>query len=359
MKLEALEPEAVKYELGKVQLQAQLPDESAIELKSQFGVFYKLIEELRERAVTVTDPENEIHRKTARVVRIGLKDVRCDIERTRKSLKENSLRRGKAIDGFANILKFLCEPVEEKLLQVEQYWEIKEQKRISEMVELRTQALALLGADPSAYNLAAMDEKTWDIILDTSKKQKEERDAIAAKMEAERIERERAEAAERERMRLENERLKSEAMKRDEELRKEREAAEMAKREADAKQKAEADRIAKEHAAEVAKAKAIADAERAEREASQRVVERLEREKREAANRAEMDELKRKEAIVAAEEKASQAPDKEKLFRYIEPMKCFTSPIDMKTKAGQVAAETIWKMIVKLETESLVIIKKL
>jgi hypothetical protein len=49
----------------------------------------------------------------------------------RKSLKEESLKRGKAIDGYANVLKYLCEPIEDKLFEIEQYAERKEAARVA------------------------------------------------------------------------------------------------------------------------------------------------------------------------------------------------------------------------------------
>ena len=51
------------------------------------------------------------------------------LKKVRKELKEESLRKGKAIDGVANIIKFLIEPVEKYLEDQEKFIEKLEQQK--------------------------------------------------------------------------------------------------------------------------------------------------------------------------------------------------------------------------------------
>ena len=49
--------------------------------------------------ITVTDESDKAGMARARETRLAIKKVRTDAEKTRKELKEESLRMGKAIDG--------------------------------------------------------------------------------------------------------------------------------------------------------------------------------------------------------------------------------------------------------------------
>lgn len=250
----------IVIELEKVEKTSGINEDSALALRGQFADYYGEITEWREKAAMVTKPDDPTHQKIARDVRLGLRKVRCEVENTRKALKADSLARGKAIDGFANVLKYLCEPVEAQLLEVEQYAERMEAARIAAIVADRTAALVEVEADPTAYNLGAMDDDTFRLVLDAAKKRQAERIEAERQAEAERIAREQAEAQERERMRAENARLKAEAEAKEKELAAEREAREKAERDRARAQKLEADRIAKAKAEADAKAKAEREA---------------------------------------------------------------------------------------------------
>jgi hypothetical protein len=300
--IEVLVPELVGKQLADVEKTAGVAEDTALALRGQFADFYNEIVEWRGKAAMVTKPEDVTHQKIAREVRLGLRGVRCNIENTRKSLKADSLARGKAIDGFSNVLKYLCEPIEEKLLAVEQYAEHQEAARIAALVAERTSTLASEGVDPTAYNLGVMDDNTFTLVLAGIRKSKQDQIEAARKAESERIEREHAEAMERERIRKENEQLKKEAAERDA-----KERAERAKVEAE--RQAERDAAAKKQREVEAKAKAERDArEKLEREA---VEAKRKEEARIAAEKAEIEAKEKSE--LAAKKKAARAPDKEKL----------------------------------------------
>lgn len=290
----AIEPEVVGQQLTEVEKSTGLAEDSALALRGQFADYYTEIVTWRSKVAMITDETDPVQQKAAREIRLGLKDVRCNVERLRKTLKEDSLKRGKAIDGFANVLKYLCEPVEQKLLDVEQYAERQEAARIAALVEHRTHELTCVGANPAAYNLGQMDEATWLTILDSETKAFEAREAALLKAQQEKEAKEKAEKEEQERVRLENERLKAEAEEREAELAKEREAKEKAEAEAKEAQRKEEERIAAEKKAAEDKAKA---------------------EKK-------------------AKDKARRAPDKEKLLAFASALAEVCAP-EMKTTEGK------------------------
>lgn len=241
--IEVLKPEVVAGELDKIEKQTGIAEDSALTLRNQFAGYYNTIAEWREKAAMVTKPEDATHQKIAREVRLGLKKVRCEVENVRKALKADSLSRGKAIDGFANVLTYLCEPIENKLLDVELFAERQEEKRIADLIEVRTKALVSISVDPAAYNLGAMDEKTFDMIIETAKQQKAQREEALRQAEAERITRENEEALEQARIREENKKLKAERQARE---KLEQEAEEAIRKEQERKK---AERIAQDKAA--------------------------------------------------------------------------------------------------------------
>ena len=73
------------------------------------------------KAIKVTGPDQKDDMAKAREGRLFLRDRRIEVEKARKELKENALRKGKAIDGIANFLKALIEPTEEYLDQQEHF----------------------------------------------------------------------------------------------------------------------------------------------------------------------------------------------------------------------------------------------
>lgn len=199
-------------------------------LLSNFQDYFKVASEWEAKAKTliVTDENQKAEMQMARTGRLFLKEKRIAIEKVRKELKEQSLREGKAIDGIANVLKALIEPIEEYLDKQEHFVEIK-QKEIEEQKRIE-------------------EEK---------------------RLEEERIAKEKAEAEERERMRIENEKLKKEAEERERE-RIEREK-QVAKEKAEAETKLREQKEAAEK--ELREQQAKAEAERKEVERQKKLAE--------------------------------------------------------------------------------------
>lgn len=252
-------------------------------LLSNFGDYFKKAKVIadKSKSIVVTDEQQSDLMQEARFARLELKNIRCDVENTRKELKEQSLREGKAIDGIANVIKALIIPVEEHLEKQEKFIEILEAKRKAERLTRRQEELSKYKSDISFYNLNDMSDEAFNKLLADSKASYEAQKEAERKAEEERIAREKKEAEEREKIRLENEKLRKEAEIREKKLAEERRKAEEARRkqeeilrkEREAKAKLEAELKAKQEAEEKAKreeeerkAKIEAEAKEAERQ---------------------------------------------------------------------------------------------
>lgn len=318
-----------------------LPAEAAESLLSIFSPMAKQAHEIILQSENITDA------KLARAHRLKLREVRINIEAARKTAKEDSLRTGKAIDGMANILKYLIEPVETRLSDVENAEELKAAAARAALKVERAAQLTPFGVDPAFYSLDVMPEETWIQLLDNSRIAHEAKIAAAKAAEEARIKAENDRLKEEARIREENAKLKAEADAREAQLKIEREAAaKEAKRLADAaaselaevERKAEADR---KTAAKVAQE--AADKARKEREAieAKAAAERLAREKLEAAERARIAAAEQAAKVEAeAKAKAERAPDKEKIRAWLDAIGAIPLP-ELSTAAGRAAARTI------------------
>lgn len=228
-----------------------------------FQNYFELAAEWEKKAKTliVTSGEQKEEMKQAREGRLELRDKRIAIEKSRKDLKEQSLREGKAIDGIANVLKALIVPIEEYLEQQERFVEIQEEKK----AEARR--------------------------LEVERRMAEE----------DRLAQEKA-AAEQERLRIENEKLKKEVQEQEQKAQIER--------------KAQADAIGRERAKADAELKAVEAKARVEKE-KQDAKLRAERAKAEAEKKALEDKV-RKEKEKAKEKLEAERQEKERLEKLLK-----------------------------------------
>lgn len=290
-------------------------------LENAFSGFFRRADEwtAKAKAIVITDASQKREMELARTTRLALREIRLEAEKVRKALKEDSLRKGKAIDGMANILKAIVEPLEQHLLDQEKFAERQEadrRARLKEEREAEIQPYVELVGQPG-FALADMTDDQWAIYMNGVKERADKITAERIKAEEERQKREKAEAEERDRLRKENERLALERAEAERKARQEREEAAAKQREADEK-------AAKERKELEAKAAA----ERAARE-------KLEQEKRER----EQAEAKRKADEEAARLKAAQAPDREKLDGFALTVSALHVPEVSSPAAAEVRAE--------------------
>lgn len=283
----------MELQIEKIEEVKGLKPEVVNDLQKHFSNLFSQAKEWEEKSkeIVVKSVEDVEMMARAREARLMLKKIRVDAERIRKELKEESLLKGRAIDGVANIIKYLVIPVENRLEQEEKFIQLQEEKRLQDLADDRTKQLIQYEVDTTVYDLKLMQEEAFQTLLESSKIVYEKRQEELRKEEEARIEREKKEREEQERIRLENEKLKAEALKREQELAKER-----AKQEEKAKKEREAMELKMKK----------------EREAREKIEREL-KAKKEAELRAKQ-EAEKKEKEEQKRLKAMQlAPDKDKL----------------------------------------------
>jgi hypothetical protein len=205
-------------------------DRNRTELLEKFEPFMAQAIEWKRRSesLVVTDVSQLREMKMAREARLALRDVRINADKTRKYLKEEGLRYGRAVQGVYNVIESAIVPIEAHLEKQEKFKEIHEMK-LREALRIEREQIV---GDLREYfianlNLGEVTEDGFQQLLEDARQQKQQVEDAARKAEEERIAKEKAEAEERERLRLENERLKAEQIKAKEEearIRKEAEA---------------------------------------------------------------------------------------------------------------------------------------
>lgn len=214
-------------ELLAVATQNNLHADTALSLQNAFSPLFRQARDViaKSQGIVVTDASQKLEIKMARACRLELKAVRVAGEKTRKEIKEESLRRSKAIDGFYSILEHLIATEETRLENQEKFAERQEQARKDAIKAERIQILTEIQIDPNLYALGDMTEETFQNLVEGTKLARAAAEERRRKEEADRIERERKDAEDRERIRQENERLKREAEERERKAAIERELA--------------------------------------------------------------------------------------------------------------------------------------
>jgi len=370
-------------QVDEIILSNGLTIETGSSLRAAFEPMFIQAEEwrLKAEAIKVTDISQTREMKLARECRLALREIRINVESKRKGLKEDSLRKGKAIDGLANIAKYLIEPIEEYLLEQEKFAERQAERERAERLDRRhTELSPYYDQTGPVTGLADMTDDQFSMLLEGAKTSKARKEEEVRKAEEARIAAEKAEAEERERIKVENERLRREAKEArvkaeaeqalreaarlkaeaeakaaqekleaerkaaEEKVRKEREAAEAAlKAERD-----KAEKLRQEALAKAAEEQRIANAKaEAERKASELKLaqERAAREKleREAVERKKAEDAKRR-AEEASAKKAALAPEADKLRAFAAQVRTLTVPVVTSTEARSVAADIAEKV---------------
>jgi hypothetical protein len=193
-------------------------------LMQKYGDHFAEAKELVQGAmdIKVKDENDFENMDKARERRLAIRSVRIEVEKIRKSLKEQSLREGRAVDGMANIIKALVEPVEEYLMGQEKHAEEVAKAKKDKIEQERINKLSKFIESMEGYTLHpdSMSNEVFDTLLNNSEiafnaqeKAKEEAEELRKKVEADR-------KKEEERVRKENEKLKIQAKKDAEEKKK-------------------------------------------------------------------------------------------------------------------------------------------
>jgi len=240
-----MEASKMTNELLEVVATSGVETRTATVLKEKFLPFFEQAEEWKSKAeaLVVTDISQTAEMKMARVARLALKEIRVSADKTRKELKEDSLRYGKAVQGVYNVIEYLITPIEKHLQEQEDFVVIQEAKRRAELKANREMELQPFAEFvPMGLDLGSMDDADYEKTLTGAKLQLQAKIEIEQKAEADRIAKEKAEAEERDRQKAENEKLKAK-LKAEQDAKAKLEAELQAKRDAEIKAETERMRI--------------------------------------------------------------------------------------------------------------------
>jgi hypothetical protein len=225
----------INNELAIVISETQVPDEMQKSLIEYFTPFLEQAADWKEKAesLVVTDITQTHEMKMAREARLALREIRLAADKTRKMLKEDSLKYGRAVQGAYNVIEAAISPIEKHLEEQEKFKELYELQQ-KEKLRLEREELS---KDVREYmivniNLGEITQTDFERMLNGAilQKQAAEQAAIAAEL------REQAklkqEADERERLRAENEKLKAVAEEKERERRAELDRLEQEQRKA-------------------------------------------------------------------------------------------------------------------------------
>ena len=173
--------------------QSQLEPETEKSLQEHFLPFYEQALEWKNKAesLVVTDVTQTEKMVQAHEARLILKNIRVSVEKTRKMLKEDSKKKGEAIDGVARVLKELIEPIEEHLEKQEKFTQIQEQKRLEALKAEREEKLKTFEVDTTFYDLVNMPQETFDQLFESSKLSYNNKIELQKKAEQDKLEKER------------------------------------------------------------------------------------------------------------------------------------------------------------------------
>jgi len=161
-------------------------------IKEKFQDFTQAIEEWSEKAnaIVVTEETQKELMAEAKEGRLLLKSKRIEVEKVRKSLKEQSLSEGRLIDSVAKYLTGLIEPAEKHLELQEKFVEIQEQNKRIQLKAHRTELLQPYKdvIDPNSIQLDLITEEAFTTILNGAKFSLDNKITEALRVEKERKE---------------------------------------------------------------------------------------------------------------------------------------------------------------------------
>ncbi len=200
-------------QLQKIVSESNLDKSKSEVLLEKFSNYFEIAAEWGRKIkdITVTDVSQVAEMKMNREARLFLKNKRIEIENTRKSLKEESLREGQTIDSIAKILKNLIEPLEDVCEKNEKFKEIKDAQEKLVRQQERLNKLLTYNVAVDAALIGNMDESMFDNYFDGVVKAHNDRIEAELKAEKERLAAIEAEKKRQAEIQAENEKLKLEA----------------------------------------------------------------------------------------------------------------------------------------------------
>lgn len=259
-------------------------------------------------ALKTNGPEDKEASTEVRSMRIKIKKILSQVEKTRVEQKADALKFGQIVDGEAKRIKGGFKPAYAHLQAEEKKVADEIERRKQEALVARCESLDVItGCAYSPLLVSAMDEEEFESFLTAQVELGQERERLAEeeaarvaaerdKRKAQEAEREAAQAREWALFKEERERLEAEKKAEAERATKERAAFEEEKRKADEEARIQRAELDRKRTEVEAKERKIAEAKRIEEEAARLEQEkqgRLDRKKIAAENRAANEEADR------------------------------------------------------------------
>lgn len=318
MKNELLQvPELVGIEPSKAD-KIKKAFEPMVNMLSEFEYAYNELMSVPESEITL-----ELTEKYKRL-RLDIGKIRIETGKTKDKQKEYIKLEDKAIMGVHNILVWAVKEKEDNLKSREDFFKIKEEKRLSKLQSDRVELLSEFVEDANERDLSKFEEDEFQALLTIKKQQHEDKLEAEKQAEIERLNKIKAEAEERQRIREENEKLKKQA------------EIERKKAELDAKKRAEIERVRLEKEAKEKK-----DRERKEKELREEK-EKFEREERLKREKLERELQEKRDAEIKAEKEREaliqlelSKGDEDKLNDLINDLKSLKTKYEFKSSKNK------------------------
>ena len=263
---------------------AQIAENVSVEKRNEVQTVlnhvFNGVSKMREQldSVTVTDANDKVNMKLANTIRLGVRQVRLEAEKTfdaKRAEVQQQMLSYKTEDSLwlkaKQTMQILTKEIEENARWKEETKARFEAEQKELKVQQRMMQVEKVAPEMARNEFENMSDEIFEIFYAGIEKSYNDKIEAEKKAEEERMAKAKAEAEAIELQRLENERLKAEAEKREREIEAERKANEQKLAEERAILKAEADRVEAENKAKLKaeqEAKAILEAElQAKREA--------------------------------------------------------------------------------------------
>ncbi len=317
------------------QIAANVSVEKRAEVQTVLNSVFNGVTKMREQlnSVTVKDANDKVNMKLANTIRLGVRQVRLDAEKTfdaKRNEVQAQMLSFKTEDQLwlkaKQTMQILTKEIEENARWKEETKERFDDEQKELKIQQRELRLSKIGAILLRDEFYQMSDESFEMFFAGIEKAYNDKIEAEKKAEEERISQEKAEAEAREKMRIENERLKAEAAEKEKQLEAERAKADAERKkieDAAKKDREEADRKlkAEQESARIAAAKAKAEKDKLEAELKAKAD--AEEKARKDAEQKLIAEQKQK---AAAEKKAKNATDKIKLIELAAKLNAFELP---------------------------------
>lgn len=286
------------------------------EVQNVLNHVFNGVSKMREQLdnVDVIDINDRVNMKLANTIRLGVRQVRLDAEKTfdaKRAEVQQQMLSYKTEDSLwlkaKQTMQILTKEIEENARWKEETKERFESEQKELKIQQRIIKVSKIAPEIERNQFENLGDEIFELFYNSIEKEYNNRIEAENKAEEERIAKEKAEAERIEAQRIENERLKLEAEKREKEIEAERKANEQNLADERAKAKAEADRIDAENKTKL----------KAEQEAKAKLEVELQAKKdaeTKAENERQQAELKAKNEA----EKLAKAPIKKQLIVWVD-----------------------------------------